>query len=87
MSTTLHSLTHFSKAPGSFHNFFRIDEILFNFLVDQMMPLIKRKATRFRTPLSPRYRVAVTLRYIATGNSITDLDYTFRFGEHNMSIA
>lgn len=84
MSTTVPRLTHFSRAPGSFYNFFRLDEILFNLLVNKVTPLIKRKTTRFRTPVSPRDRVAVTLRYLATGNSMTDLHYTFRFGEYNV---
>ena len=41
----------------------------FDHLLSLVGPLISKLATRFRNPISPSERLAVTLRYLATGDS------------------
>ena len=41
----------------------------FDHLFSLVGPLISKLATRFRNPISPSERLAVTLRYLATGDS------------------
>ena len=46
-------------------------------------PLISELATRLRNPISPSERLAVTLRYFATGDSqhaVTVILFDFRIG-------
>ena len=80
MRLTVPRLHHLSRTVGSFYNFFRLDEQLFETLLVKISPSIQRADTHLRRAIPPRERLAVTLRYLATGNSMTDLHYTFRLG-------
>ena len=82
MSLTVPRLHHLSRSVGSFYNFFRLDEQLFDLLLTKVTPAIRRCDTHLRCSISPRDRLAVTLRYLATGNSMADLHYTFRIGKN-----
>ena len=53
--------------PKSFLNFLRISPGLFEGLLDMVSPLIKRENTSCRKAISPGMRLAITLRYLATG--------------------
>ncbi|CAH1972683.1 unnamed protein product [Acanthoscelides obtectus] len=46
---------------------------------------LKRADTNMRLPISPAERLAVTIRYLASGNTFTDLQYTFRMGIKTIS--
>ena len=50
-----------------FTNFMRMDPATFDELVALITPLIQRSDTHFRQSISPPERLAVTLRYLATG--------------------
>ena len=63
---------------GTFSNHFRMDEVCFENLLTKVAPLIVRKDPHFRKAVSPAHRLAVTLRYLATGSSFIDLHYNFR---------
>ena len=52
---------------SSFLNFLRVSPELFDQLVDKVTPLVKKADTPFRKAVSPGMRLAVTLRYLATG--------------------
>lgn len=52
---------------GSFLNFLRVTPGLFEELVTKVSPYIKRQDTTFRKAISPGMRLAITLRYLATG--------------------
>ena len=81
MAVTVPRLHRYSRTPGSFYNYFRVDEQLFDLLLSKVTPHIQRRDTQFRQAIPPRSRLAVTLRFLATGNSFTDLHYQFRMGE------
>ena len=65
--TLLSELREEDKA--SFLNFLRVSPGLFQDLLGKIAPLIERQDTPFRPAISPGMRLAITLRYLATGNS------------------
>jgi len=62
-----------------FQNFLRVDNDLFQQLLAEVGPVLKKDFV-VRMPLDPGLKLAVTLRYLATGNTYTDLHYQFRVG-------
>jgi hypothetical protein len=53
---------------GSFLNFLRVTPELFDEMVRKVAPYIQKEDTVFRKSISPGMRLAITLRYLATGN-------------------
>ena len=66
------------ETPELFENFTRTEYCLFQEIVEKVTPYIERQETQFRKPLPPGLRVAITLRFLATGESYKSLQYTFR---------
>ncbi|KAK5640190.1 hypothetical protein RI129_011001 [Pyrocoelia pectoralis] len=65
-----------TTAPNDYRNFLRMDEQLFQQLVALVSPLIKEQDTNMRKAISPADRLAVTLRFLATGNSFEDMKFS-----------
>ncbi|KAH7723751.1 nuclease HARBI1-like protein [Aphelenchoides avenae] len=64
--------------PARFKEHFRLKPEQFDLLLELLHnSLLKRSQ---RAPLSPEERLAVTLRYLATGNSFRSLAFNFRVG-------
>eukprot|EP00795_Rhopilema_esculentum_P010074 gene10074-18721_t len=61
-------------------NFFRMLPSTFDDLLKLVGPALLKKKSRFREPLSQALRLAVTLRYLATGESQASLSFNFRIG-------
>ena len=57
----------------------------FDHLLSLVGPLISKLATRFRNPISPSERLAVALRYLATGDSQQSQSFDFRIGKSTVS--
>lgn len=74
-----------SRVRGTFSNYFRMDEACFQELLTRVSPLIRRTDTVMRPAILPQQRLAVTLRYLATGCSFTDLYYNFRISVSALS--
>ena len=53
--------------PAGFHTFIRMNVSEFNSIVTAVTPILVREHTRYRTPISVGERVALTLRYLASG--------------------
>lgn len=51
----------------AFKNFQRVDVELFQELLEKVTPRISKLSTNIKDPLEPGLRLAVTLRYLATG--------------------
>ena len=52
---------------SGFINFLRVDPQLFLELLARVGPRIQKRVTRMRSPIGPGLRLAITLRYLATG--------------------
>lgn len=68
-----------------YKNFLRLDAAMFHDLVDKVTPYIQKKVTYFRKPLEPALKVAVTLRFLATGDSFKTLGFQFRVAPNTIS--
>ena len=64
--------------PASYKNYLRMDEDTFGHLVRLVTPYVKRCDTNMRQAITPAERVAVTLRYLATGESFQSLEFSTR---------
>jgi hypothetical protein len=47
-------------------------------ILERITPRIKKKSTSFGEPITPRLKLAATLRFLATGNSSKSISYSFR---------
>ena len=55
------------QSKGSLRNYLRITKEQFHDLVERVTPVLQRTNTNFGAAISPAERLAVTLRYLATG--------------------
>ena len=53
---------------------------LMTYLLSLVGPAITHQHTNFRTPTSPGERLAVTLRFLATGDSMQTVAFSYRLG-------
>lgn len=70
---------------GHFRNFTRMSTTDFNFLLDSIRDEISRNDTKFRRAITAQERLAITLRYLATGDSYTSLQYLFNVSKQLIS--
>ncbi|XP_050693866.1 putative nuclease HARBI1 [Eriocheir sinensis] len=59
---------------------------MFKELLDRVGPHIEKQDTFWRKSLSPGLRLAITLRYLATGESYKSLQYGFRVAHNTISL-
>ncbi|XP_066593215.1 uncharacterized protein [Prorops nasuta] len=71
--------------PTSFTNYIRLEEGIMNELIDLVTPFIKKHNTILREAISPKIRLATTLRYLATGSTFQDLSYSTRIAPNTLS--
>ena len=62
----------------SFKHYMRMDVNSFRHLVEVTSPRIVKRNTRMRSPISPSERLALTLRFLATGETFRSLEFQFR---------
>lgn len=70
---------------GRFHNFCRCNQEDFERLLILIQVKIGKKNTNCREAISPRQKLAVTLRYLATGDSYASLMFFFRISKSAIS--
>ena len=57
----------------------------FQHLLDLVRPHIEKEDTKFRKAISAAQRMAITLRFLATGDSQQTLSFSFRVGKATVS--
>lgn len=75
-----------NEDSGEFQNFCRMSPNDFDFLLSKVEPLIKKQKTRLRIPIPAKVRLAITLRFLATGDSYRSLHYLFKVSSAAISI-
>lgn len=72
----LNLLDELKLEPEDWHNYLRMDEQTYLKLLQLVTPLIKKSDTHLRVSISPHERLTATLRFLASGRSYEDLQYT-----------
>lgn len=70
---------------GGFKNFLRLDEATFQHILGRIEHRIT-KSSSGRPPLAAGLRLAITLRFLATGDSYQSLQYAFRVAHNTISL-
>lgn len=70
---------------GRFKNFCRMSSEDFEYLAQLIAPEVMKKDTNYRKSIPVNERLAVTLRYLATGDSFVSLEYLFRISKQCIS--
>ena len=68
-----------------FRNFQRVENALFHEILGRIGHRIVKQDTFMRGALSPGLRLAITLRYLACGDSYMSLEYGFRVANNSIS--
>lgn len=68
------------KDADWFHDYFRMSPKQFDNLLGLVTPYIARQNTNFRTAISPKERLEVTLRYLAAGGTQRNQSFTHYLG-------
>lgn len=81
-----HLMTDLLKEPsGLFENFCRMSAQDFEYLLQKIEPYISKKDTKWRKAIPAKERLAVTLRFLATGDSFKSLHYLFKISPQLLS--
>lgn len=73
------------EEDGHFQNFVRMSSVDFLFLLEAIREKISRIDTKLRKAISVEERLALTLRFLATGDSYSSLKYTFNISKQLIS--
>jgi len=68
-----------------FRSFCRMTPGIFNTLLFLVKPKIEKQDTNFRCAIPARERLALTLHFLATGNSYSSLAFTFKISKQSIS--
>nr|CAH7763261.1 unnamed protein product [Callosobruchus chinensis] len=71
---------------GHLKNFTRMTAEDFERLIILVGPKISKMDTKFRKAIPVQDRLAITLRFLATGDSFTSLQYLFNVSKQHISI-
>ncbi len=63
---------------AGFQNIVRCEPAMFQEMVERLTPIISKQDINYRKALGPGLKVAITLCYMATGDSSKSLQYGFR---------
>ena len=69
----------------SFYRYFHMTPQRFSHLLSHVGTSIRRQDTRFRQAVPPDERLAITLRYLVTGDSMQTISFSYRVGHSTVS--
>ena len=72
---------------ASFVNFLRMPPGMFDELLERVGPRIYKQRTAYRAPLEPRWKLALTLRHLASGSQSVDMQYAWRVPQNTICLA
>lgn len=74
-----------SEEPELYRNFLRMTAAQFDHLLELVKPQIEKLNTNMRMSISAGERLALTLRYLATGDNFNSLRFLFRIPQPTIS--
>lgn len=83
--TSLMADLKFQAVSGMYKNFTRMHPTDFEFLLSSIEPIIAKQDTTFRKAIPAQERLALTLRFLATGDSYSSLQYLFKIAKQTIS--
>lgn len=73
------------KDGAAFRKFLRVSWEFFNYILGRIHPRIVKKNTNWRESVKTDIRLAVTLRFLTSGESYSSLHYQFRLGHSTIA--
>ena len=71
---------------AAFRNFLRVEPRMFQEILERLIPRLEQPRTcNYREAIEPGMKLAITLRYYASGDSYKSLMYLFRVSHNNIS--
>lgn len=74
------------RCDGSFKNFLRMSSVDFEYLLAAVGQIISKQDTTFRDAIPAREKLAITLRFLASGDSYQSLSYLFKVSKSSISL-
>lgn len=74
-----------AKPSGEFQKFTRMSQSDFDDLLNKVLPAIAKQDTQLRNAIPARIRLAITLRYLPTGDSFESLHFLFKISPQLIS--
>ncbi|CAK1597954.1 unnamed protein product [Parnassius mnemosyne] len=74
-----------AEPSGEFDNFVRMSVNDFEYLLQKISPIVAKQDTDWRDAIPIKIRLAVTLRYLATGDSYKSLHHLFKISSQIIS--
>lgn len=71
--------------PLAYRNMLRLNSSKFDELLQMVNGMLKKKDTKMRPAIPVTTKLEITLRYLATGDSLKSLEYLFRVPESTIS--
>ncbi|KAJ8914354.1 hypothetical protein NQ315_011342 [Exocentrus adspersus] len=66
------------ESSGEFQNFTRMSLEDFNYLLNKILPVVSKQDIQLEQAIPAKMRLAITLRFLATGDSYKSLHYLFK---------
>ena len=73
------------EPSGEFDNFCRMTFADFEILLSKISPIISKQDTDFREAIPAKFRLIMTLRFLASGDSYRSLHYLFKVSKASLS--
>ena len=74
------------ESEGDFVCLMRMEPEMFREILMRVSERIRKQTTKFRKPLEPGLKLAITLRHLATGESCHSLTFAFRVPHNTISL-
>ena len=72
---------------GDFTNYMRMEPAMFYEILQRLSPRITKMDTNWRKALPPGLKLAITLRFLASGDSYHGLAFSFRVPHNTISLS